>query len=98
MNKPDTVYEFFKNNPSCWTQGASARDKDGEPVDYNSIHAHKWCLLGAISKVVDGEAYQETLKINKIWDIIYAESISIWNDEDNRTVEEVIDLAKRAGI
>ncbi len=31
-----------------WTQGESARDGSGDPLDPRSIHAARWCGMGAL--------------------------------------------------
>ena len=38
--------------PETWTQGAGARDADGEPVGVEHEHAVSWCATGALNRAM----------------------------------------------
>ena len=100
------VYEFFEQNPTCWTQHYMARNKNGSIINYKSPEATKWCVLGAMFKlgwedkdIVDQETkLQKEIAIFYKDDVYAPESVAGWNDEPERTVEDIIKLTKRADI
>ena len=38
--------------PEAWTQGAGARDADGEPVGVEHEDAVSWCATGALNRAM----------------------------------------------
>lgn len=69
-----------------WTQHVMARDSDGNETNPISNKAVCWCLLGAIYKVGGHTSEAIHYKVT---------NIAAWNDNPNRTVEEVIDLVEK---
>jgi hypothetical protein len=79
------AYELL-DSPEKWTQGAMARNADGDVVAVTSPKAVRWCLAGAIKRSNGTEdwekAYDAFFETNK------RRGIS-WNDAPERTFEEV---------
>ena len=105
MTPPSTVADTLDaaaellSKPGAWTQGAYARDADGEDLlDANDNlmvppEAVCFCLYGAVAYIEDdtvrgGEAcqYLERLGI----------SATEWNDEPERTQDEVVAKLREA--
>lgn len=80
-----------------WTQGFSARNREGCGVDPKSSCAVKWCALGAISA-----AYQSRHKwadaLTKLEVAVGTKGIGAWNDDPKRTKSEVLAAFRKAGI
>lgn len=78
-----------------WTQGVCARNSEGEEVDVDSPEACCWCILGAVGIAADkNESINQqafTSYFMKKWG-----GISVWNDNPNRTKEEVVALLEEA--
>lgn len=74
-------------NPENWTQGASARDRYGDFVDFDDPTACKFCLVGASAKV----DYHVTLSYLIFVPSTHA-NIAEFNDDPNRTHAEVLQL------
>ena len=71
-----------------WTQGESAKDKDGYCVPSYSPRATCYCLIGAIEKVApswDGLEARDALRR-----VLGVDNIVKWNDTPGRTKEEVL--------
>jgi hypothetical protein len=84
-------------NPEAWTQGASARDKEGASVDANSQQACSWCTLGAIDKVsYDYNSWQAATR--KVRDVLQKEhsSTPIAEFNDTHTHAKVLALLRKA--
>lgn len=48
-----------------WTQGATARDHNDEPTDFDGADACQWCVLGAAARVkVHHSTFSALLRIN----------------------------------
>ena len=85
------------SDPAKWTQGASAKNRDGKVVGLMSDDAECFCLIGAIDRItLDGEdadndtawAGAEAYRLTR--DAIGGGAISEWNDEPKRTHADVI--------
>lgn len=75
----------------AWTQGELARDIRREPTDPDEPDAACWCLEGALQKVCGRhEAYQAVRRV------VAEPSLWGWNDDPNRTQEEVVAALRRA--
>ena len=95
------VKEFFlrvaKRLRAGWTQNTNARNAEGNSVHANAPSAVAWCLGGAGCL----ESYRKT-PTTFIWDEMVMEKIRaregqrhiipFWNDDPERTKDEVIDL------
>jgi hypothetical protein len=79
-----------------WTQGEFARDSKGDSVPSNSTAAVSWCTAGALGMAYDVCKYMGAL--NKLAAVIGTRKLSVWNDDPNRTREEVIAAFEKAGV
>lgn len=97
-----TVAELLENSES-WCQRAYAMNKDGWGVPYNDPSAVSWCLRGAIAKcypdlqsyVISLNAVAEAIDPKDFWS---GHKIAEWNDNINRTHQEVLDVLRKAKI
>lgn len=84
----------------AWTQGANARTASGFPVNHWNDSAVCWCAFGAISYAAeDGEDDMSAITMaamDVVRTIIGGGSLSIWNDDANRTQSEVVTTLRRA--
>lgn len=79
-----------------WTQNTSARNVEKESVLPDSPNAICWCLTGAIYKCYPNS--DERYLINQM---VYKELGQLphnWNDDVNRTHDEVLELVTKLGI
>ena len=87
-----------------WTQGADARDADGEPVRPWSSEAVAWSLLGALVAALEAEADENSdlageklvLACTALATVIEVDSLESWNDDVARTFDEVLDALDQA--
>ena len=95
-----------------WTQGASARDKNGDVVSVASVRAVCWCPLGAIRSVTRGLDNAAVLDQNlrarfTLACPVYINhsasysgaawfSIAAWNDEHTTTQDDVLSAFTKA--
>jgi len=83
-----------------WAQGAAARTSDGRPVDVLDPDAAAWSLLGALQTAAfaDEETQVEEIKVavTAIAELIADPSLAHWNDQPERTQDEVHVLLERA--
>jgi len=89
------IKEFFSTKEK-WTQKTSARDKNGKWVSINDNNASCWCLFGAINKCYSDEDSRRRVII-KVKSYI-GDKIASWNDDENRTFEEVKALCEKLDI
>jgi hypothetical protein len=90
---------------SKWTQGAAARNKRGRRCDVFSDAAVRFCLCGAAVRVYSGtELYGALFKIARaigLDDEDYKDldrAIAAWNDDPNRTFEDVRKVLEAADV
>jgi hypothetical protein len=83
-----------------WCQHAEARTQHGAAVDIAAGNAAEWSLLGALQTVTfrDSSTSIEDLReaLTAIAEVIDDPSLSDWNDDPDRTQEEVTDMLERA--
>ena len=81
-----------------WTQDAMARNEQGAEVYSNSRYAISWCLGGALNCASQGFSLNRRVELRKYLGLDL--DVPSWNDDPNRTKEDVIkllrDAAKRA--
>lgn len=77
--------------PGRWTQGWLARNRHGEGVAPNSSSAVCWCARGAIERYRGGVATEEALEAQ-----IGTLAIGAWNDDTQRTQDEVVAALRAA--
>jgi len=89
------VAAHFRDNPDTWTQGCGARDAGGNYVCYRSPLAVQRCLDGELCIRQDGTpAYHAAAILLKRY--LKTSMFSRWNDEEGRTVDEVIAACEAA--
>lgn len=85
---------------SGWCQGAFARDRDGEVVDFASPVAAAFCMAGAIHRVTIGEPYTENNERVKAHQLLaHAARNSMlpdWQDAAERSKAEVLSIFDEA--
>ena len=84
--------------PEAWTRGVMARFDNGLECNPKSEFAVCFCPLGAIARtdtygITKGVAIQ---RIEKVLGISGSGSIASWNDEPDRTHDEVLAAFDRA--
>jgi hypothetical protein len=84
------------SSPEKWTQGVSARDKNGDIVYATCATATCFCLMGAIEHCYRNENEAELI-YKKIRTKVISH-ISIWNDQSYRTFEDVKQLVEELDI
>jgi len=85
--------EFFEKNPGRWIQAWSAIDKDGKEVGFFEKEAYNFCVFGYLYGKQHSYNFCTALD-QAIGDESF--SITSWNDEPGRTVEEVVELLRKA--
>lgn len=79
-----------------WTQYTPARNNEKESVLPDSPTATCWCLVGAIYKCYPNQ--EERYLINKLVFKELGELPHRWNDNINRTHDDVLALVTKLGI
>ena len=93
----EAVADFFEEDPKRWTQGQLAKNSAGELVDPSSTDAVSWCVLGAADKFCSSHAGLR----HEVYDALVRATGAIfvasdWNDDDGRTVDDVIAACRKA--
>ena len=90
---------------SGWTQGQSARDENGRPVPIGHQSACEWCATGALftADIEMTNDLHASLAMHQAMARVVAaarqrhhEALITWNDAPNRTVDQVIDVFRKA--
>ena len=101
MTKIPTLLETFKEGrkrvKAGWTQGIWARDITGATVATDDSSAVEWCAIGAVKGPNQNAALhwlrhviQLEMDPMEVEVLILAQFIIDWNDEKDRTQEEVV--------
>ena len=95
------AYELL-DSASKWTQKAFARDRVGEPVTVGDKRAVQWCIVGAVNLCYP-DFSEWSKKTDKLRYELYSKmeidrSLSSWNDDGERTYEEVYELLKSNNV
>jgi hypothetical protein len=93
--KPKTVLELFEGHPERWVKGSEARSEYGHMCRPTHKAAVCWCLVGALSFVYRNEV-EHWQAMRRVFQFV--KSIRTWNDDSNRTFDELLDLVRRAGV
>lgn len=88
------MHQLFAK-PGKWTQGASAVDRDGHPVEVKNRRAYAFCLYGGVYKCYKDET-QRGLVLDKL--VTALEDVVCWNDKPRRTQKQVQALCKKLDI
>jgi hypothetical protein len=78
------------SGPEKWTQGAYARDRNGNPKSPESEEAYSWCLSGAACRV--SKNWVDILSFLRSFTCVIGE----WNDAPERSFEDVTALLDKA--
>jgi len=83
------------STPERWTQGAEARDAEGNSVEPWGAKAVRWCMIGAIQHVSLIIIFRPfTLLVRAIGDPLA--DIAEWQDNPERTHTDVLATFDRA--
>lgn len=87
-------------DPARWMKGQTAIDKHGIDIDPKHKEAIRWDLVGAVRKIYGGEpdCWKKHRAIREAGGGIGEGWVCEWNDDPNRTHEEVVTLLKKAGV
>lgn len=84
-------------DPSKWTQGAFARDGDGDRTDPLDPKAQTWCARGALRKVVGCRTHEVNVQLSRITHSIFPDQNSFTSYNDTHLHGDVI-LAMKRGL
>jgi hypothetical protein len=80
-----------------WCQNASAQDDQGRLCDATSSLAQQWCLVGSVRAAYPEDAVRR----NKVFDKLFCQAktygLSSWNDNPDRTQQEVLAVLEAIG-
>lgn len=80
-----------------WTQGAFARKADGSPTYSLDPEAVCWCAFGALNMAYPDHGYVGVF--TELKTAIGGEQlVAYWNDDPNRTQQEVIAMFEKLGL
>lgn len=101
IQKPSTVLELFEGHIERWTTKTFSRDSSGNVTGIQSPHTTCWCLLGAIWFIYDRPEFGDAISraaeaVKKLYDTDIG--IAEWQDQPERTFEEVLEVVKEAKI
>lgn len=89
--------------PDHWCQGRMSQDRYGHYANHSSSNAASWCMMGAISRVmnINQEIRQEFIDLRDFLEMrlpsdVLVKRIEAWNDYENRTHQEVLDFLDEA--
>lgn len=87
--------------PESWTKGVFARDASGAKVASSNLQAVCWCLKGALSVAATaccmGDEFEPLMDAEVLLEkLLGGRPVALWQDETQRTHEEVIALLDRA--
>lgn len=93
MNDKEVLIEVRKliSKPENWTKHVAARDLDFEKVPSSSPRACRWCIIGAVYKVVNNDLLAR-IRITDILGRVLGGHVDAWNDADETTHQDVLDL------
>jgi hypothetical protein len=94
--KPKTLQELFSKRGS-WCKKNLAKDSDNSTVSVNSPFACKFCLYGGILYVYGGSPTRVSSIYNKLESII-GDDLTDYNDKSSRTIKDIRELVKKAGV
>lgn len=94
-----TLVEFF-DNPSKWTQKDLAKNAKGVGTHSHSSDAVCFCLYGAVNVVYASNERARVLMalMDTLMAITGDDRLAAWNDDPERTFEDIVDLCKKAGV
>ncbi|WZO97276.1 hypothetical protein EP7_004300 [Isosphaeraceae bacterium EP7] len=93
MDETNALNEARKLVEKGWCKGTSARNAAGEPTGTTDVDAVAWCPYGAMGAIPGASFIRTTDRYRKS---IGRLAISKWNDEPERTKEEVLAAFDRA--
>jgi hypothetical protein len=99
MEKAMKVKDILTDE-SKWTQGVDARDRYGHRCDPCSGSAVSFCVTGAALRAYQHSARAQNKAIRSLLRAIPSEyaDLESWNDETDRTFDDVRRLIELAGV
>jgi hypothetical protein len=91
------AYELI-SSPFKWTKGCFARDRHGAAISEYSDDATCFCLVGAIHKCYEDDTDGEYNALMQLEGALNVDSLPRWNDEPERTHEEIVGVLKKFDI
>lgn len=89
-----TLTELF-SNPSRWCQDYLAKEKSGKGVNPSDKYAVSWCLGGGLIKCYpDLPVWLKSEVQHRINAYLRVDSFVTWNDNPERTIEDIQKVAK----
>ena len=85
------IHELYTNE-SKWTKRAEARNSEGDKTFFDDHEATCFCLFGALFKCYPDNKERRGIRL-RIEARLNFVPITQWNDDPNRTFEEVKQLA-----
>jgi hypothetical protein len=86
------AYELL-DSPEKWTQGSHARSASGDERGANDADACRWCIAGAFRKCYSDDFGLYTPEglaaIKRVRGLVLENDLVSWNDDPNRTFEQV---------
>ena len=73
-----------------WCQDGSARTETGKAVPIEHPDAVQWCLTGAVDSVCRKETLAKGVAFRLLRGVTYEDYLAAWNDENERTKEDVL--------
>jgi hypothetical protein len=86
------------SDESKWTKGTMARDEDGIPVSTTTDRACCFCLWGAMIWCYGGDTSEYTRVRQQIQAELGHTYFGRWNDQSERTFDEVKALVQKLDI
>jgi len=92
-------------DPDHWCQGKMSQNKLGHYANHSSREATSWCMVGAMCKVMGINTYikHEYIELRDFIEIhlpgeacIVKKRIEAWNDDEDRTHQDVLDFLDEA--
>lgn len=100
MSKVRQILQEARNLIAAgWTKGTFARNADGQAVPNDSKSAQCFCTIGAIRRVADHGSEPLGPYLEAVVAVRQAagtRNIPSWNDNSNRTKEEVLEAFDKA--
>lgn len=85
----------------AWVRGSFALDQNGDICSSNADEACSWCTLGAINKCYpEYDLWCEVItKVEeRLSRDVGCKLVTVWNDNEHRTQEEVVALLKELDV
>ena len=78
-----------------WCQCTTSLDEHGNKIDFANKKSTEWCAMGAIQAALIGTDDYFKM-IEELKRIVPGNHISKWNDKQNQTKENIIEIVRQA--